>query len=410
MNLHGDFEGSFLTNILQLLCDDHNTGILQVTCGRKICKVFFKDGAIVYAQSSEKRARLGEMLQRDGIISAARLQESLKYATQNKNAIGKVLLEKGYISLDIFKQYNNQQVEDILYSILFWKKGKFEYQDAPLQFDGMIITQLNPMKLILEASRRIDEMSLLTEMIDSDRVVFKRVSRKKNKEETVSSSEAEKNILSLVNGEHTVRDIVNTSHYDDFTAHKSLYALVTSGLIEKVETKNVADNGIDFDFILTIYTDILAEITSTLAAATGERMNLLLRQVKGNLPPAQSRLLQDFHLSSSQEVNRNAIREAFGKSGNHRMQQSLLLIDSFNGLCHHLLLQIIPLVEEQRIYDLIGKIDKTLEKIKRYPGNPMEKNKIMSDMGNVMNDAMKQLRHTPAKPRSKNLFSLFGKK
>lgn len=411
MNLHGDFEGSFLTNILQLLCDDHNTGILQVRSGRKICKVFFREGAIVYAQSSEQRARLGEMLERDGIISAAQLQDGLESAEQNKNAIGKVLLEKGYISPEIFKQYNNRQVEDILYSLLFWKKGKFDYQDTPLQFDGMVITQLNPMKLILEASRRIDEMSLLTEQIASDRFIYKKVSRKgSGTNEAITFSTDEKRILSLVNGKHTVRDIVNASRYDDFTVYKSLYSLLTSGLIEKVETKKVPANGFDFDFTLGIYTGILEEITSALAAVTDERINLLVRRVKNNLAPAQAELLQDFHISSSPQVNRKAVIDACRKSGSHKMQQSLLLIDSFNGLCHHLLLQIIPMAEESRIYDLISEIDKILEKVKRYPANSVEKNKILSDMGNVLNDAMKQLRLTPAKPKAKRLFSLFGRK
>ena len=67
MNLQGDFEGAFLTSILQLLCEDQNTGILQVICGQNKCKVFFQQGTIVYAQSSQKSVRLGALLKRDGV-------------------------------------------------------------------------------------------------------------------------------------------------------------------------------------------------------------------------------------------------------------------------------------------------------------------------------------------------------
>ena len=47
----------------------------------------------------------------------------------NRDAIGKILLDKGYITLDVLKEYNQKQVEEIPYNILFWKKGKFEYKE-----------------------------------------------------------------------------------------------------------------------------------------------------------------------------------------------------------------------------------------------------------------------------------------
>lgn len=66
MNLKGDYEGSSLNSILQLLCDDQRTGILRVTSGDKQSRVVFKEGTIVYAIGSHKEARLGSILRRAG--------------------------------------------------------------------------------------------------------------------------------------------------------------------------------------------------------------------------------------------------------------------------------------------------------------------------------------------------------
>ncbi|MFZ5758468.1 MAG: DUF4388 domain-containing protein [Thermodesulfobacteriota bacterium] len=410
MNLQGDFEGSFLTTILQLLCDDHNTGVLQVTCSRKSCKVFFQEGTIVYAISTESRYRLGEMLLRDGIITAEQLEEALQRARRLNIAIGKVLLEQNAITLDVFSQYNTRQVEDILYSMLFWTKGRFDYQDATLRFDRMVVTQLNPMKLILEASRRIDEMSLLTEQIRGDNCIYEKVAGRQNEEAIAACSALEKCILELAGNGRSVRDIIAASHYDDFTVYKSLYSLLASGLIEKIETNPLAASGFTIDRILSIYTNILDRIAASIAAVSRVPASTLIRQAKGNLPPAQQRLLQDFHLSSAPQVNHQAIMAACDKAGSLRMQQSLLLIDAFNGLCHHLLLQTVPLAREEQIYDLIGTIDLILDTVQRHPGNSMEKNKILSDMRRVLNDTMKQIRALPEKPREGGFFSLFTKK
>lgn len=409
MNLQGDFEGSFLTSILQLLCDEQNTGILQVRCGGKECKVIFNGGTIIYAQCSQKNHRLGALLSRDGVITEEQLNDALSLTGTGKDAIGKILLEKGYISLKILKEYNQKQVEEILYSILFWKKGKFEYKDAPMRFEGMVITQLNPMKVILEASRRIDEMSVLTQTIASDDIVFRNVD-KKSKLEEFAFSTTEQRILNLVDEVKTVRDIIETSRYDEFTVYKTLYTLVSAGLIEKSGKKSETDAGLDFNFILSIYTDILKIISRTLAARSGERTNFLIRQGKENLPPAQAKVLQDFNLSSQAGVNRKAVVTACRKSGGDKSRQCLLLIDGFNGLCHHLLARTILLTDSNHVYDMIREIDKVLEYVTKYPRSSVEKNKIISDMKNVLNDTIKQVRFTPGKAKSAGFLSLFRKK
>ena len=124
--------------------------------------------------------------------------------------------------------------------MLLWKKGKFEYKDAKLNLQRMVVTQLNPMKLILEASRRVDEMSVLTEHITSDGLLFK-ISGKVEKKEGVKLNANEWRILSLIDGARTVRQVIDKSGYDEFAVYKILYSILSYGLIEKGEEIQLAD-------------------------------------------------------------------------------------------------------------------------------------------------------------------------
>ncbi|MBU2480714.1 MAG: DUF4388 domain-containing protein, partial [Proteobacteria bacterium] len=232
MNLQGDFEGLTLASILQLLCNDQKTGVLTVTCDDEQSRVFFEQGTIVYASASLKEARLGYLMRSDGVISAEQLQRCLSLAKEEKLHLGKILVEKGYISLDTLKKYNTKQVEAILYNLLFWKKGRFEYKDATLNLKGMIVTQLNPMKLILEASRRIDELSVLQKFIPSDKIVFKMSGKVQSKEE-IKLNANEWRILSLIDGTRSVRQVINESGYDEFAVFKIFFSVISSGLIEQ---------------------------------------------------------------------------------------------------------------------------------------------------------------------------------
>ena len=68
-------------------------------------------------------------------------------------------------------------------------------------------------------------------------------------------------ILSLVDGNRTVREVTVESGYDEFTAHKSLCSLKLSGLLEEVEPgKEVGALTGDYETITSIYTDIFQVI------------------------------------------------------------------------------------------------------------------------------------------------------
>ena len=410
MNLQGDFDGAFLTSILQLLYDGQNTGILRVTCGRKECEVIFQGGMITYARSSHAGSGLGALLARDGIISAAQLRDALQGTDAEENAIGRMLLAGRLITPEVLQEYSRKQVEEILYTILFWEKGKFAYQDEAVESATPSVTQLNPMPLILEAARRMDEMAQLAETITSDQLVYAVAGKAAARREALPFSAAEQRIFSLIDESSSVRDIIEKSNYDAFAVYKTLYSFLAAGLIKRSSGKNKGAGGPDISFILSIYTDLLKIVVKTLAARSGERTNLLIRQALENLPPAQVNLLRDFHLSSSAGVNRKAVTAACRKAAGDRMQQQLLLIDSFNGLCHHLLARTIPLVARHEIYDIIQEIDKILEYVEKYPGSSMEKDKIISDMRNVLNDTIKQTSFAPGRTKERGFLSLFRKK
>ncbi len=411
MNLQGDFEGAFLTSILQLLCEDQNTGILQVICGQNKCKVYFQKGTIVYAQSSQKSVRLGALLKRDGLISSKQLQECLTATSTEKNFLGKILVDKNYISKAELLEYNKQQAEEILYNVLFWDKGKFEYKDTLLQFEGMVITNLNPMKLILEASRRIDEMSILTERITSDQLTYKLAPGKNRQQNSLECSADERLILSYINESRTVRDIITISHFEEFMAYKTLYALLSSGLIEPTTTTKKEKTGLELDFILSVYNDLVKITISALSSGAGEKNDLLLARAKKNLPSAQAHLLQNFQMGIPAYLNREAVIKACKQAGGDKSRQRLLLIDSFNGLCHQLINQTISQIDEKTIYEMIQEIDHMLEYVKTSQQNSLEKDKMVNDMKNVVEDTIKQIRlHNPSADKNSGILSFFRKK
>ena len=160
MPLKGDLETVDLSCILQLLYNERKTGIFRVNNQKTSVQIYIQDGIIIYAMSSRKETRLGSMLFENNIISAGKLKECLDQARKKRLALGKILVEHGYVSQEQLSEFIYKQVEGILYEMFLWEEAEFEFEVAPICLDGMIVTEMNTYGIILEASRRADEQSL----------------------------------------------------------------------------------------------------------------------------------------------------------------------------------------------------------------------------------------------------------
>ena len=409
MNLQGDFEGLTLASILQLLCNDQKTGVLTVTSDTEESRVFFDQGTIVYASASLKEARLGSLMRADGVISADQLQKCLAQAKEEKMHLGKILVDKGYISLETLKKYNTKQVEAILYNLLFWKKGRFEYKDAKLNLKGMIITQLNPMKLILEASRRIDELSVLQKYISSDRIVFKMSGKMQSKEE-IKLNANEWRILSLIDGTRTVRQIIDESGYDEFAVYKIFFSVISSGLIEqKEELISPADPQGDDDYssILIVFNDILTAIRKNIVDELGDRSYSLFEESKSGLADEYKRLLQDYHPDNHSRANLKSIVSVL-EAMDPMKDPKEFLIAGFTEYCGRVLEKVGGILGSQPLIKILEDIEKVLGYVRKYQAGSKEKTKIVNDMKHALDYIQSKFKTEPGGRSRGGIFSIFS--
>lgn len=410
MNLQGDFEGLTLASILQLLCNDQKTGILTVTNGEENSRVFFDQGTIVYATSPLKQARLGFLLQNAGVISGRQLSKCLAYARENKLHLGKVLVQKGYISQDTLKKYNTKQVEAILYDLLLWEKGKFEYKDARLNLTNMIVTQLNPMKLILEASRRIDELSVLRKVIPSDKLVFK-MSGKVHSKEEIKLNANEWRVLSLIDGTRSVRQVITESSYDEFAVYKILFSVISSGLIEQKQEVNLTDgnDGNSLSGVLTMFNDILKAMKKNLSAEIGEKANEIFKETQSALPPDFQTILLDYRIENPKNANLQVVESALAGLDPIPDDHKEFLITGFTTYCDLILKKAGEIIGGRPLNNVLADIEKVLDYISKYQSSSSDKDRIVTDLKALISQARADFNISAKEPKGKKgLFSLFS--
>ena len=170
--LKGKLENIYLSSILQLLCNDKKSGLLRVWNVHDEVRIFLDRGTIIYSTGSQRTTRLGYLLRSEGLVPEEQLWFCLELAREKKEALGKVLVDQGLITLEKLEDLNSWKVEQTLYNLFLWKAGDFEFVDKELSLEGHILTQVDTMEIILEASRRADEMSVLSEKFPDDQAIF----------------------------------------------------------------------------------------------------------------------------------------------------------------------------------------------------------------------------------------------
>ncbi len=322
MALKGTLRDFGLSDIFQLISHQRKTGVLYLDDKGKSVAVTFDEGKVVGAEigsaKTHEKERVGDILVKSGLVDQGRLQECLQEQKRTAKKLGVVLLEKNYLTEEIFSAALVFQIKETLYKIFQWTSGTYKFDAGKVSYDKQFISPLPAEYILMEAARIIDEWPGVLARIPSMEVVFgkvpgadERILRRsevgagsRDEEEfdfdilgdekppppetdkTVLSADQER-VFDLVNGKYTVSDIAYRSLLGDFEASKSLTELWGFGLIKPVrvpastpKTEETAQETRRRKGLLTLlsallFAGILVFVLISALARSGANLNLL---------------------------------------------------------------------------------------------------------------------------------------
>jgi len=384
MPLAGSLETFNIANLIQFLSSDQKTGVLQISSGGNTAKIFIKSGFIVYATSSQHKFRLGHLLRSEGLLSDEKLQECLQLAEEKNQQLGRFLVEQGYISRSSLKDFLHLQAEEILYDIFLWEAGDFEYTDTPIDIKETLFIPLNPMGIIMEASRRIDEQSIIKREIPGEQLIFK-ISQKMGETEKLKLTKNERRILSLMDGNRTVKQVINDSGYAEPATYKIIYSLKMTGFIEK--TWKEESDVVNFIDIINIFNNIFQIVYKTLEVELGTMVFTIFAECKAQLSPEQRDLLQYFDVGIDAASNRQVLLEVINKFQD-RQQGRILLIQSFNTLLQNIISKETEILGSQITRRTLDEIEQILSYVKEYQRDSFEKIRTVHEIETFLEELL----------------------
>ncbi len=222
----GDIKGMALGELMAFLAQSRWTGVLSVASGSIEKTVFIKHGSVKWATSNQDCDRLGQVVQRLGLVSPDDIQRVLPPDPTGTKRIGQALLSHGLVDSAGLYRAIKHQIEEIVYSTLLFESGLFFLYNDPVEkrFAAQINIDLNG--LLMDGLRRIDEIGHFKKRIPGTHCYV--VPRNR---EATGLNEEERRVLEAVDGNRTVAEIAAATHMGEFDAIKTLFGLTEAGFV-----------------------------------------------------------------------------------------------------------------------------------------------------------------------------------
>jgi DNA-binding Lrp family transcriptional regulator len=229
--LKGSLDDFSLPDIFRLMSFAKKSGKLDIKRSAGEGHVFFRDGEVYYAESSLTKEPLGQKLIHNKALTEGQLRKALDESASSGKRVGRVLVESGTVSEEAIESAVRQQIEDAAFDLLRWELGEFDWlQDEMLEVEVPISVSVE--NLIMEASRRLDELEVIQRKIPSGDVVMAMAATPPDGAVEINITPEEWRLLVMVDGTRSVNDIAQMVGLDEFAAMRMLYGLVSAGLIE----------------------------------------------------------------------------------------------------------------------------------------------------------------------------------
>ena len=160
MILNGRIGPFSVVDVLQFLSLSRVTGKLVLDTRREKARIYFHDGALVYARREGPTERLGDRLVRLGLVTASQIAGADIRAEINpdKRRIGQILVEAGSLDQARLQQVVRDQILETVYHILGLGAGEFRFFADVLPDGEDILLDVSLDLLLLEGLKKMDEL------------------------------------------------------------------------------------------------------------------------------------------------------------------------------------------------------------------------------------------------------------
>ena len=203
-------------------------GTIECHRGNELKEIFLDHGHIVFATSNQVRDSLGDRLLNEGRISREQYDESVRRLLSSGKRQGTILTEMRVLDSSSMLEAVRDQIQDIVWSVFAWDGGRIAFSPGRDRHQEFVRLDIPIPAAILEGVRHMPDAKTLLGRVGSRTTLVTRTAREVPE---LTLDEDEQNLLALVDGKHSLGELVGTPPLSAGVNARLLYAFFALGMI-----------------------------------------------------------------------------------------------------------------------------------------------------------------------------------
>jgi hypothetical protein len=240
MALKGNLKDFSTTQLLNLVNLSRKTGKLTVKKEGGHAFLYFREGRLIHASTSAEAGHLASMLLKTGRLTHDQAETVNKQSGSSSDKVmGKYLMDAKLVSRDDIVQGVKDYMLGIVYDLFAWTDGEFFFEQDSLPTNDRITVPLNLDNVILEGSRRIQELDKLQDELPDLGTIALKITDKPLRD--VKLTQDDWRVISHIHPRNSVKQIAQNNNMDEFQIRKIVYGMLQAGLVEVIRPEGLEE-------------------------------------------------------------------------------------------------------------------------------------------------------------------------
>src|ERR1051325_276893 len=290
LSIHGDLSETTVPDLFRSIVRSGETAIASFDTGGRNDTIYFHDGRIVFASSTDPDMGLAETLLHMGELTIQQYHHAMERLVVARR-VGGLLVELGYLKPDELTRAAERQASAIVLDAMSYRDGSYTI-DFTTEFPDNIITlPLSTERLMLDGVRHIEHWSLITRGVGRLDRVLEQVPGADTRTFQLELNDDENHVLSLLSDPQTIEELLSRSYLPHFQTCRTIWGLLAVNLVQDTELATVdekratVENEYELEAVVERYNHVYQDIFGVVFQKIGDHVYDFMDRVVLHLSP-----------------------------------------------------------------------------------------------------------------------------
>ncbi len=290
LSIQGALSETTVPDLFRSIIRSGETAIVSLEAIGRNDVIYFTEGRIVFASSSDPDMGLAETLLRGGELNLQQYNTAMDRLVVSRR-IGGLLVELGYLKPEELSRALERQAKAIVLNALAYRNGNYTVEFSANFPDEIISLPLVTERLILDGVRHIEHWSLIMRGISRFDRLLEQVPGGDTRAYQLELNDEESHVMNLLSDVQTVEKLCARSYLTNFVTCRTIWGLLSVNLIQDAqgqvlhEKRAAEETEYELEDVVERYNSVYQQIFALVFQKVGDHVYDFMDRVILHLAP-----------------------------------------------------------------------------------------------------------------------------